>query len=196
MVLQNTDRSRIDQVIQNLTKNLKDFSEILLNSNELAGSEASSSNAASKGSATPASTEKPKKKKVEKDPNAPKRNLSSYMLYSQSVRPDVVKQNPTVRPVDIAKIIGEKWNALSDKEKQPFIKAAEKEKARYDKETKTYKATLGEPTESTPTKRKAEQPLPEPVPEKAEKAEKREKKKSKKSSHESSDGKKKSHKKK
>ncbi|KAK4515084.1 uncharacterized protein ATC70_002694 [Mucor velutinosus] len=193
MALQNSDRNRIDQVIQNLTKNLKDFSEILLNSSEFAGSEASSSNAASNGSAASASSEKPKKKKVEKDPNAPKRNLSSYMLYSQSVRPDVVKQNPSVRPVDIAKIIGEKWNALSDKEKQPFVKAAEKEKARYDKETKTYKATLGEPAESTPAKRKAEQPIAEPVPEKTEK---REKKKSKKSSHESSDGKKKSHKKK
>ncbi|KAG1064673.1 hypothetical protein G6F42_026959 [Rhizopus arrhizus] len=105
MVLQNTDRNRIDQVIQNLTKNLKDFSEILLNSSELAGSEASS-NATGNGSAASAATEKPKKKKAEKDPNAPKRNLSSYMLYSQSVRPDVVKQNPTVRPVDIAKIIG------------------------------------------------------------------------------------------
>ncbi|GAN05587.1 non-histone chromosomal protein 6 [Mucor ambiguus] len=191
MVLQNTDRNRIDQVIQNLTKNLKDFSEILLSSSEFAGSEASS-NAASKGSAASASTEKPKKKKAEKDPNAPKRNLSSYMLYSQSVRSDVVKEHPTVRPVDIAKIIGEKWNALSDKEKQPFVKAAEKEKARYDKETKTYKATLGEPAESTPAKRKAE-PIAEPAPEKTEK---REKKKSKKASHESSDGKKKSHKKK
>lgn len=112
------------------------------------------------------------------------------MLYSQSVRPDVVKQNPTVRPVDIAKIIGEKWNALTDKEKQPFVKAAEKEKARFDKETKSYKATLGEPAESTPAKRKAEQPIAEPA------SEKKEKKKSKKASHESSDGKKKSHKKK
>ncbi|CAO0800166.1 unnamed protein product [Mucor circinelloides] len=189
MVLQNTDRNRIDQVIQNLTKNLKDFSEILLNSSELAGSEASS-NATGNGSAASAATEKPKKKKAEKDPNAPKRNLSSYMLYSQSVRPDVVKQNPTVRPVDIAKIIGEKWNALTDKEKQPFVKAAEKEKARFDKETKSYKATLGEPAESTPAKRKAEQPIAEPA------SEKKEKKKSKKASHESSDGKKKSHKKK
>lgn len=170
---------------------MKEFSEILLNSSESSAS--SEANASSNGSAGAASgtTDKTKKKKPERDPNAPKRNLSSYMLYSQSVRPDVVKQHPNVRPVDIAKLIGEKWNALTDKEKQPFVKAAEKEKARFDKETKTYKATLGEPAESTPTKRKAEQPIAEPV------SEKKEKKKSKKSSsHESSSDSKKKHKKK
>lgn len=85
-----------------------------------------------------------KKKKAEKDPNAPKRNLSSYMLYSQAVRPDTVSKHPDLKAVDIAKLIGEKWNALTDKEKQPYVKQAEKEKVRFDKETATYKQSLTE----------------------------------------------------
>lgn len=95
---------------------------------------------------------------MEKDPNAPKRNLSSYMLYSQAVRPETVSKRPELKAVDIAKLIGEKWNALTDKEKQPFVKQAEKEKARFDKENSSYKATLGEDHDSTPTKRKADEP--------------------------------------
>ncbi|KAI8636011.1 high mobility group box domain-containing protein [Parasitella parasitica] len=116
------------------------------------------------------------------------------MLYSQSVRPDVVKKNPTLSSVDVAKLIGEMWNSLSDKEKQPFVKAADKEKTRFQKEMAEYekkgKAALGEPAESTPVKRKAEEPTLEPV------VEKKEKKKSKKSPVEPTDSKKRSHKKK
>lgn len=135
-----------------------------------------------------------KKKKVEKDPNAPKRNLSSYMLYSQAVRPATVSTHPDLKAVDIAKLIGEKWNALSDKEKQPYVKQAEKEKARFDKETKHYKATLGEHDDAAPAKRKAEavvEPAPTPVHVKKEK-------KAKKIKHddEATSSKKKSHKKK
>lgn len=82
----------------------------------------------------------PEKKK--KDPNAPKRNLSSYMLYSQAVRPSVVAKNPELKAVEVAKIIGDQWNALTDKEKQPYVKQAAKEKARFDKENKNYQDGL------------------------------------------------------
>ncbi|CEP07987.1 hypothetical protein [Parasitella parasitica] len=175
MVLQVSERNRMDQVLQSLTKNLKDFTEIILNATE--------SIADGAGSASTAA-EKAKKKKAEKDPNAPKRPLSSYMLYSQSVRADVVKKNPKLSSVDVARLIGEMWNALSDKEKQPFSKAAEKEKIRFQKEMAEYekkgKATSGEPADSSPVKRKAEEPSVELA------AEKKDKKKSKKSSNDSS----------
>ncbi|KAI7904198.1 high mobility group box domain-containing protein, partial [Cokeromyces recurvatus] len=138
-----------------------------------------------------------KKKKVEKDPNAPKRNLSSYMLYSQAVRPNMVEKHPDLKAVEIAKLIGEQWNALSDKEKQPYIKQAEKEKVRFVKETKSYQASLvannsdaSSSDETSTEKRKAEQTT-----------EKKDKKKAKKSSSDekkssSDDKKKSSHKKK
>jgi hypothetical protein len=131
---------------------LVSLSEIFLQNS---GVKPDSSNTSS-GSPHFVAEHKEKKKKAEKDPNAPKRNLSSYMLYSQAVRQDTVAQHPALKAVDIAKLIGEKWNALSDKEKLPYVKQAEKEKARFDKETVQYKATLGgEEHDTTPTKRKA-----------------------------------------
>lgn len=77
------------------------------------------------------------KKKI-KDPNAPKRNLSSYMLYYRDSRVDLAAKNPELKAVDMARVIGDKWNALSDKEKQPYVKLAAKDKARFDKEMKAY----------------------------------------------------------
>ena len=39
----------------------------------------------------------------------PKKPLSAYMLFSNHVRPDVKKANPTVSFGEIAKLIGAKW---------------------------------------------------------------------------------------
>ncbi|CAO3654820.1 unnamed protein product [Mucor hiemalis] len=66
------------------------------------------------------------------------------MLYSQAVRPDTVKEYPELKAVDVAKLIGSKWNALTDKEKAPYVKQAEKEKERFDRETQRYKTSLTE----------------------------------------------------
>ncbi|EIE80940.1 hypothetical protein G6F46_010763 [Rhizopus delemar] len=95
-----------------------------------------------------------KKKKVEKDPNAPKRNLSSYMLYSQAVRPKVAAEHPDMKAIEIAKLVGEMWNKLSEKEKAPYIKQAEKEKIRFEKENASYKTTLASEEKQQPAKRK------------------------------------------
>ncbi|KAG1050246.1 hypothetical protein G6F43_007470 [Rhizopus delemar] len=102
-------------------------------------------------------TEKPtetKKKKVEKDPNAPKRNLSSYMLYTQAVRPKVVAEHPDMKAIEIAKFVGEMWNKLSEKEKMPYVKQAQKEKVRFEKENASYKDSLVSAESSTLNKRK------------------------------------------
>ncbi|KAI8067441.1 high mobility group box domain-containing protein [Thamnidium elegans] len=130
---QETTRHKVSALIKQLGKNFIALSEALIDtpSQEIDHKEAEDK-------------KNKKKKKADKDPNAPKRNLSSYMLYSQAVRPSTVEKHPDLKAVDIAKLIGEKWNALSDKEKHPYIKQAEKEKARFDKETSTYKASLGE----------------------------------------------------
>lgn len=69
-----------------------------------------------------------KKKKVEKDPNAPKRNLSSYMLYSQAVRPKVAAEHPDMKAIEIAKLVGEMWNKLSEKEKAVCVSHPAKKK--------------------------------------------------------------------
>ncbi|KAI7897133.1 high mobility group box domain-containing protein [Mucor mucedo] len=139
-------RTRAAAIINQISKQLLSLTDILLESQQNKASV--SSNVASNGTdhGEDADDKKKKKKKMEKDPNAPKRNLSSYMLYSQAVRPATVAQHPDLKAVDIAKLIGDKWNALTDKEKQPYVKQAEKEKARFDKELLSYKNKLAAET--------------------------------------------------
>ncbi|KAI8086899.1 high mobility group box domain-containing protein [Gilbertella persicaria] len=176
-----SDRARAATIIKELGKNLHDFTEILL---KLA-TETAQGTSTQTSVKTEEHTE-PKKKK-EKDPNAPKRNLSSYMLYSQEVRPSIVAKHPDLKAVDIAKLIGEMWNGLSDKEKQPYVKSAEKEKARFDKENEKYKASLsGQSSTPAPAADTASSKRKADVPEKAEteKSKKSEKKKKKSESKE------------
>ena len=51
-----------------------------------------------------------------KDPNAPKKAVSAYLLYSNSVRDAVRAANPTMKVTEIAKLIGAQWKALSEEE--------------------------------------------------------------------------------
>ena len=45
-----------------------------------------------------------RKKKAKKDPNKPKRNMSSFFLYSNDVRATVKEENPDAKFGDIAKV--------------------------------------------------------------------------------------------
>lgn len=62
---------------------------------------------------------KEKKAKKEKDPNAPKRPLGAYFLFSNDMRPKVKAENPDFKVTEVAKHIGELWAKASDKEKAP-----------------------------------------------------------------------------
>lgn len=81
----------------------------------------------------------PAKKKKKKDPNAPKRPLSSYMLFCQDHRKEVVKDNPKEPVTEIAKILGKMWKKVGATEKKKFDKEAEKRKEKYTQEMKKYK---------------------------------------------------------
>lgn len=81
------------------------------------------------------------KKPFPRDPNAPKRNLSAYMIYLNSVRENVVKENPGMSSVEIMKEQSMMWKALNDEERMPFKKKAEAEKAKYSKRLERYMKT-------------------------------------------------------
>lgn len=44
------------------------------------------------------------KKKRKKDPNAPKRNMSAYFLFSQVIRPTIREESPSATFGEIAKV--------------------------------------------------------------------------------------------
>lgn len=81
-----------------------------------------------------------RKKKAKKDPNAPKRNMSAYFLYSMFARPQVKNDNPEASFGSIARIISEQFKALPDKERKKWEKKAADDKERYQREMAAYKA--------------------------------------------------------
>ena len=71
--------------------------------------------------------------------NAPKRNQSSFFIYSNSHRASVKVAYPNASFGDIAKIISKQFKALSDKERAKYDKLAAEDKIRYLKEMEVYK---------------------------------------------------------
>ncbi|GAN07545.1 non-histone chromosomal protein 6 [Mucor ambiguus] len=79
-------------------------------------------------------TKRETKKRGKKDPNAPKRGLSAYMFFSQDKRAQVKEENPEASFGTLGKLLGEKWKAMSDEEKKPYVDKAEADKKRYEDE--------------------------------------------------------------
>jgi hypothetical protein len=77
----------------------------------------------------------------QKDPNAPKRPLSAFFIFSQDERPKIKVQNASLSVADVAKIIGEKWRGAPDDLKRKYEKAAKEAKERYEIELQAYKQT-------------------------------------------------------
>jgi len=80
------------------------------------------------------------KVKRKKDPNAPKRGLSAYMFFANDNRDKVREENPGIKFGEVGKLLGERWKALTDKEKIPYEKKAQDDKARYEAEKARYQA--------------------------------------------------------
>lgn len=80
------------------------------------------------------------KKRKKKDPNAPKRNMSAYFIYSQEIRSTVREENPEAAFGEIAKIISRQFKELSESERKRLDDLAIADKERYQSEMAAYKA--------------------------------------------------------
>lgn len=80
------------------------------------------------------------KKRKKKDPNAPKRNMSAYFIYSQEIRPTVREENPEAAFGMIAKIISKQFKELSESERKKYDDLAVADKERYQREMAEYRA--------------------------------------------------------
>ena len=78
-----------------------------------------------------------KAKKV-KDPNAPKKGMSAFMIFSNEQRNKIKTANPEASFGEIGRKVGEAWKALSDKQKQTYVKKSEEDKKRYESDMQTY----------------------------------------------------------
>ncbi|CAB4410086.1 unnamed protein product [Rhizophagus irregularis] len=89
------------------------------------------------------------KKPQIKDPNAPKRPNTAYILFSNEIRADTKAANPQANQKEIVTLIGQKWKALSREEKKVYEDRYFADKERYDEELRAYRATHGQ-VESPP----------------------------------------------
>lgn len=76
-----------------------------------------------------------------KDPNAPKRPLSGYMLFCNDNRTKFQKANPDASMTGLSKILGGAWGKLSDAAKKPYQARATKAKKVYEDKMAKYKKT-------------------------------------------------------
>lgn len=74
------------------------------------------------------------------DENAPERPPSAYVLFSNKMREDLKGQNLTF--TEIAKLVGENWQGLSQAEKEPYERQAQAAKDKYNQDLAEYKKTL------------------------------------------------------
>jgi len=69
--------------------------------------------------------------KKPKDPDAPKRPASAYILFCKDARKEIKEANPKMKNTEIVKEMAAQWNNLSDKKKKKYTKVADIEKAKY-----------------------------------------------------------------
>lgn len=50
----------------------------------------------------------------------PKRPCSSFLIFANEIRSSICKENPDLPATEIAKLIGKKWNALNNNEKNHY----------------------------------------------------------------------------
>ncbi|CAI9094255.1 OLC1v1029958C1 [Oldenlandia corymbosa var. corymbosa] len=78
-----------------------------------------------------------KKNKKEKDPLKPKHPISAFFLYSNERRPTLLAENKNI--LEVAKILGEEWKNMTEKQRAPYEKIANKNKEQYMHEMELYK---------------------------------------------------------
>jgi len=78
--------------------------------------------------------------KMVKDHNAPKRPLTGYMRYIQTIRAEV-EEETGLNGIQVTPHLSARWNALSDAEKDKFSKAFHKEMVKHKKVMAKYKKT-------------------------------------------------------
>ena len=85
------------------------------------------------------------KTKKKRDPNAPKQNMSAFILYCNAARNEFRAANPNVPFGDVGKLLSENFKALTAEERATWDDKAATDKARYHKEMAEYSSKVASP---------------------------------------------------
>ncbi|XP_010643520.1 high mobility group protein B4 [Fukomys damarensis] len=79
-----------------------------------------------------------RRKRRKRDPQAPRRPPSSFLLFCQDHYTQLKKENPNWSVVQVAKATGKMWSATTEAEKQPYEQRAAILRAEYFEDLETY----------------------------------------------------------
>jgi hypothetical protein len=79
-------------------------------------------------------------KRGPKDPAAPKRASGAYVFFTNDMRPKILSEYPGIKFVELGKVLGERWRALTPEEKKRFEDQAQEDKVRFQMEMQQYQA--------------------------------------------------------
>jgi hypothetical protein len=110
---------------------------------------------------------KDRRKKVKKDPNAPKKNSNAFMFFSKTRVPEIKTSDGLSHP-NATKQAGAEWHLLTAEQKQPYEQMAAQDKERYTREMANYVPNPPEEAPETPSsapapKKQAKQSKPAPA---------------------------------
>ncbi|KAL2772902.1 high mobility group protein B4 isoform 2, partial [Daubentonia madagascariensis] len=80
-----------------------------------------------------------RKKRRKRDPQAPRRPPSSFLLFCQDHYAQLKRENPNWSVVQVAKATGKMWSLTTDVEKQPYEQRAALLRAKYQEELEVYR---------------------------------------------------------
>jgi hypothetical protein len=84
----------------------------------------------------------PAKKKIKKDPNAPKKPASSYILFMSEFTPLFKKENPNLTQKEVMTAVGHRWSQLPADKKVKYDRQSAELKAKYQAAMEAYKKKL------------------------------------------------------
>ncbi|KPJ07231.1 Transcription factor SOX-9 [Papilio machaon] len=68
-----------------------------------------------------------------------KRPMNAFMVFAQAMRRRLSEQRPSLHNAELSKSLGSMWKSLSEEQKLPFVKEAEKLRTQHKKEYPDYK---------------------------------------------------------
>lgn len=81
---------------------------------------------------------RPRRKNKRTDKSGPKRASGAYVFFTNEMRPQILQEYPGIKFVELGKVLGERWRALTPDQKKKFEKMAAEDKVRFQLEMQQY----------------------------------------------------------
>ena len=78
-------------------------------------------------------------KRTKKPQGAPKRAISSFLSFSQLMRPEIRAQYPNLKNTDVSSVLAQRWHEASEEEKRPHIERELRDREKYHEDMAAWK---------------------------------------------------------